>query len=49
MEDQEAIAMEAHNTILVVEQEVKLILQRICKLEEKVRFVMICLIIFFGR
>lgn len=41
MEDRKAIAMEAHNTIVVVEQEVKLILQWICKLEEKVRFVMI--------
>jgi len=27
MEDRKAIAMEAHNTIVVVEQEVKLILQ----------------------
>jgi beta-galactosidase beta subunit len=49
MKDRKAIAMEAHNTIVIVEQEVKLILQRICKHEEKVRFVIICLIMFFGR
>ncbi len=41
MEDQKAIAMEAHNTIVTMEQELKLILRQICKLEKKVHFVII--------
>jgi hypothetical protein len=41
MEDQKAIAMEAHNIIVTMEQELKLILQQICKLEKKVHFVII--------